>query len=119
MVVVRSFTTTGKRSGRKKRKGSWFVYVLIHTTFSTQRAHARYRSRFGIESSYRCMRQLRIRSNSRNPAIPVSQGTLRFLFMALGLILVNVWLLLRFCFCQLPKQGRSGRPLDTRFRRAL
>ncbi len=56
------------------------------------------------------MRQLRIRSNSRNPAM-------RFLFMALGLILVNVWLLLRFSFCQLPKQGRSGRPLDeARFR---
>jgi hypothetical protein len=56
------------------------------------------------------MRQLRIRSNSRNPAM-------RFLFMALGLILVNVWVTLRFRFCQLPRQGRSGRPLDeARFR---
>ncbi len=104
VAVVRSFTRTGKR-GKEKKKASWFVYVLIHNPFSTQQAHARYRSRFGIESSYRCMQQLRVRSNSRNPVM-------RFLFMALGLILVNVWLLLRFRFCQLPKQGCAGRPLD-------
>ncbi len=51
------------------------------------------------------MRQLRIRTNSRNPAM-------RFLFMALGLILVNVWLCLRFCFTQIPQRGRAGRPLN-------
>ncbi len=100
----------GQRGEKKRRKASWFIYVLIHSKFSPQQAHGRYRSRFGIESSYRSMRQLRVRSNSRNPA-------LRFLFMALGLILVNVWIALRFCFCQLPRRGRAGRPLDeARFR---
>jgi hypothetical protein len=96
VAVVRSFTHKGERGGKKRRKARWFIYVLIHSKFSPQQAHARYRSRFGIESSYRCMRQLRIRSNSRNPAM-------RFLFMALGLILVNVWVTLRFRFCQIPR----------------
>ncbi len=110
VAVVRSFTHKGKRGDKKRRKARWFIYLLIHSKFKAQQAHARYRSRFGIESSYRSMRQLRIRSNSRNPAM-------RFLFMALGLILVNVWLALRFRFCQIPRQGRSGRPLDeARFR---
>jgi hypothetical protein len=110
VAVVRSFVRKGKRGAKPQRTARWFVYVLIHNDFSAQQAHARYRYRFGIESSYRSMRQLRIRSNSRNPAM-------RFLFMALGLILVNVWLCLRFRFCQLPRRGRSGRPLDeARFR---
>lgn len=104
VAVVRSFTQTGKRGRKSKRKARWFVYVLIHTSVSAQQAHGRYRSRFGIESSYRLMRQLRIKTNSRNPAM-------RFLFMALGLIRVNVWLCLRFRFTQLPRRGRTGRPL--------
>ncbi len=99
---MRSFK--GRRGKKKRRKARWFIYVLIHSKFKAQQAHGRYRSRFGIESSYRSMRQLRIRSNSRNPAM-------RFLFLALGLILVNVWIALRFHFCQIPRQGRSGRPL--------
>jgi hypothetical protein len=110
VAVVRSFTHKGKRGGKKRRKARWFIYVLIHCKLKAQQAHGRYRSRFGIESSYRCMRQLRIRSNSRNPAR-------RFLFMALGLILVNGWVTLRFRFCQLPRRGRAGRSLDeARFR---
>jgi hypothetical protein len=88
VAVVRSFTHKGKRGKKKRRQARWFIYVLIHSKLKAQQAHGRYRSRFGIESSYRCMRQLRIRSNSRNPAM-------RFLFMALGLILVNVWVTLR------------------------
>jgi hypothetical protein len=37
--------------------------------------------------------------------------------MALAFILVNLWVLLRFLFCQLPQRGRRGRPLDEqRFR---
>ena len=91
VAVMRSFIQTGKRGRRKKRKASWFLYVLIHITFKPQHMHSRYRRRFGIESSYRLMRQLRVRTNSRNPAM-------RFLFTALGLILVNVWLCLRFSF---------------------
>lgn len=110
IAVVRSYTHTGQRGQRKQGKAAWFLYVLIHLTLSPQAAHARYRYRFGIESSYRLMRQLRARTNSRNPV-------LRFLFMALAFILLNLWLHLRFRFCQIPKRGRAGRSLDeARFR---
>ena len=43
-----------------------------------------YRKRFGIETSYRQMHEARIRTTTRNPL-------LRFLFVAIALILRNVW----------------------------
>jgi putative transposase len=110
VAVVRSYTHTGQRGQSKQRKAAWFLYVLIHLKLSSQAVHARYRYRFGIEASYRQMCQVRARTTSRKPV-------LRFLFMALGFILLNLWLLLRFRFCQRPKRGRAGRPLDeARFR---
>ena len=105
VAVVRCYKKTGKRGQAKKLKGSWCLYVLINLELQPEQCHGRYRRRFGIESSYRLMRQLRIRSNSRNPAM-------RFLYMALGLILVNVWRWLKFRFTQLPRRGRAGRVLD-------
>lgn len=110
VAVVRAYTHTGQRGQPKQRQATWFLYVLIHLSLAPQATHARYRYRFGIESSYRQMRQLRARTNSRNPV-------LRFLFMALAFILLNLWLHLRFRFCQIPKRGRHGRSLDElRFR---
>lgn len=112
VVVVRSYTHTGQRGQPKSRKATWFLYVLIHLSLSPQAVHARYRYRFGIESSYRQMRQLRARTNSRNPV-------LRFLFMALAFILLNIWLVLRSRFCQSPQRGGTGRSFDeARFRLA-
>lgn len=104
VAVVRCFKRTGKR-GQAKNHGSWLLYVLINLKLKPEHCHGRYRRRFGIESSYRLMRQLRLRSNSRNPAM-------RFLYMALGLILVNIWQRLKFRFTQLPRTGRAGRALD-------
>jgi len=66
---------------------------------------ADYRERILLESSYRCMRQVRLPTTSRNPAW-------RFVFMALGFLLVNVWITLRFLYCQIPRRARAGRPLD-------
>ena len=43
-----------------------------------------YRKRFGIETSYRQMRQARIYTCTRNPH-------LRLFFLAIGLILRNLW----------------------------
>jgi Transposase DDE domain len=105
VAVVRSYTHTSQRGQPKQRKAAWFLYVLIHLTLSPQAVHARYRYRFGIEASYRQMRQVRARTTSRNPV-------LRFLFMALGFILLNFWLALRFRFCQRPSRGRAGHSLD-------
>ena len=93
-----------------KRTEHWFAYVLIHTKPPLKKIFQLYRRRFAIESSYRTMRQLRVRTNSRNPMM-------RFIYMALGFILVNVWVYLKFLFTQVPKRGPKGRSLDdSRFR---
>jgi hypothetical protein len=105
IAVVRAYTQTGERGQAKKRQARWFLYVLIHLKLSPQTVHARYRYRFGIESSYRLLRQMRVYTNSRNPA-------LRFFFMALALILLTIWLCLRFRFCQRPKRGKQESSLD-------
>jgi len=89
----------------QKRTEQWFAYVLIHTKPPLKKIFQLYRHRFAIESSYRLMRQLRVRSNSRNPMM-------RFIYMALGFILVNIWVCLQFLFTQVPKRGRNGRTLD-------
>ena len=75
----------------RKQKRTWLVYVLIHLDWSAKQAQQRYRRRFGIESSYRQLGQVRAHTNSRNVA-------LRFFYLALALVLLNVWIYLR-CVC--------------------
>jgi len=75
----------------KKRRRTWLVYVIIHLDWSAKKTQQRYRHRFGIESSYRQLGELRAHTNSRNVA-------LRFFFLALALLLVNIWTYLR-CHC--------------------
>jgi IS4 transposase len=67
------------------------VYVIIHLDWSAKKVQWRYRHRFGIESSYRQLGELRAYTNSHNVA-------LRFFFLALDLLLVNIWTYLR-CAC--------------------
>lgn len=85
----------------------WMIFALIGGDLTPQQVRDQYRRRFGIESSYRQLRQVRIRTNTRNPA-------LRFIYMALALLLTNIWCLLRFRYCQLPGRGCTGRPVDPR-----
>jgi len=63
------------------------------------RIRRRYRRRFGIESSYRLLEQVRARTTSPNPA-------LRFLLMGVALLIVNMWLRLQWLFLRLPGRGR-------------
>lgn len=45
---------------------------------------------------------------------------LRFVYLALALVLRNVWVTLRFAYCQLLRRGRAGRsvnPLPFKLRR--
>lgn len=78
-----------KKTGKQRR--TWLVYVLVHLDWSARKAHQRYRRRFGIESSYRQLGQVRAFTNSRNVA-------LRFFYLALALLLLNIWTFLR-CIC--------------------
>jgi putative transposase len=85
-----------KRTGKSER--TWLVYVLIHLDWSAKKAQQRYRRRFGIESSYRQLGQVRAHTNSRNPA-------LRFFYLALALLLMDIWTFLRCACSRLMAQG--------------
>jgi len=81
----------------KQRK--WLVFVLIHLAWTPRQVYHNYRRRFGIEASYRSLRQVKVLTNSRNPA-------LRFFFLGLGLLIQNVWVLARWLFTRRPSKGR-------------
>jgi hypothetical protein len=103
LLVCRVFTTA-RRTGRHVRKAAWLVFVQIHLALSPRYARHLYRSRFGIETSYRCEGQVRGWTTAKNPAY-------RFVLIALAFVLLNVWVRLRWLFTQVPQRG--GRWLDT------
>jgi hypothetical protein len=78
----------GFRRHRHRKDGKQVRQKLLFAAWriggSPTAIRERYRKRFGIESSYRQMRQARIYTCTRQPH-------LRLLFVALGLILRNVW----------------------------
>ena len=66
-VVVKKYS-----KGRYKRKGvRWFAYAVAGLPKSVEphQVFEMYRQRFGIETSYRQMNQVRARTTSRNPVI--------------------------------------------------
>lgn len=102
LLVCRVFTTA-RRTGRHERRADWLVFVQIPLALSPRYARHLYRSRFGIETSYRCEGQVRGWTTAKNPAY-------RFVLIALAFVLLNVWLHLRWLFTQVPRRG--GRWLD-------
>ena len=104
VAVCRVFTTA-RRTRRLKRRAEWLLFILIHLQISPRYARQLYRSRFGIETSYRCTGQVRGWTTAQNPAY-------RFVLVALAFVLLNVWVHLRWIFTQVPHQGR--RWLDTK-----
>jgi putative transposase len=103
LLVCRVFTTA-RRTGRHVRQADWLVFVQIHLALSPRYARHLYRSRFGIETSYRCEGQVRGWTTAKNPAY-------RFVLIALAFVLLNVWIHLRWLFTQVRQRG--GRWLDT------
>ena len=85
------------KSKRKQRK--WLAFVLVNLDWTPHQVFTKYRRRFGIEASYRLLRQVKLLTNSRNPA-------LRFFFLGLGLLMQNVWVLARWLFTRRPGKGR-------------
>lgn len=79
------------RDKKGKRRVHWFIYALhrLPTTVTLIDVYTWYRRRFGIETSYRQMNQVRARTTSRQPA-------LRLLLVGLAFILVNLYVQLRF-----------------------
>jgi hypothetical protein len=80
---------TLKRQRKSERfKRTWLLFIVIHLDWSAKQVQQRYRRRFGIEASYRQLGQVRAHTTSRNPA-------LRFFFLALALLLIDLWVFLR------------------------
>lgn len=84
------------RTRAKRRDGSykwvWLVYVLLNVLDLTPRqVRKAYRRRFGIESSYRLLEQVRGKTTARNAA-------LRFLWMGIALLIGNIWIALHWKF---------------------
>jgi hypothetical protein len=72
-----------------------------------------YRTRFGIEASYRQVHQAKIKTSSRNPV-------LRLLFVGVALILRNVWVWLHAEVVAQPRRGgRHLRAASLRLNRML
>jgi IS4 transposase len=67
-----------------KQKTQKLLFAVWRVRGSPTEIRERYRTRFGIETSYRQMRQARIYTCTRNPH-------LRLFFVAVALILRNVW----------------------------
>lgn len=97
VMVVRTWSK--RRDGT--RKWAWLIYVLIHVPDLTARqVRKAYRRRFGIESSYRLLEQVRGRTTSHNAA-------LRFLWMGMALLIGNIWIALHWTF--LRRRGSGPR----------
>lgn len=71
-----------RKDGKPVRQKLLFAAWRVHG--SPTEIRERYRKRFGIETSYRQMRQARIYTCTRNPR-------LRLVFVAVALILRNLW----------------------------
>ena len=100
VAVCRVFTTA-KRTGRAARRADWMVFIVLQLDWPPKQIRQAYRRRFGIESSYRCARQVRGWTTSPNPAY-------RFLLIALSFFLLNVWSQLRWQWAQVPRRGHRA-----------
>jgi putative transposase len=89
-------TLVPNKSGKRRRK--WLAFIIIELDWTPEKVHHEYRRRFGIECSYRLMRRVRAMTTSRNPAV-------RFFLLAVGMILVNAWVFLRWEFARLLAPG--------------
>lgn len=86
--------------GRYSRHGvKWFAYAVagLPAGSAPRQVFELYRQRFGIETSYRQMNQVRARTTSRNPA-------LRLLLIGLAFILINLYVALRASLMSWPAQ---------------
>jgi hypothetical protein len=93
-VVCRNYAGKWKRHGRQSLVyASWGIgrrsYAWVAET---------YRTRFGIETSYRQMNQGRIRTSTRRPL-------LRLLYVGIALVLRNVWVWLHWEVLSTPRRG--------------
>jgi len=86
--------------GRYGRHGAYhFAYVIIgNVKMDPHQVFEVYRRRFGIETSYRLMNTMRARTTSVSV-------TLRLFYVALALLLLNLWSYVKWHFLFVPSRG--------------
>lgn len=94
VVLVRTWET---RKG--KRVSRWLGFVVLRWRAEPRTIRQMYRRRFGIESSYRLLEQVRIVTSSRCSAW-------HFFFIAVALLLLMAWNLLQWRYTARWRQGR-------------
>ena len=97
-VCVASKDYLHEKTGKNHRKKLLFAISKVRLTWREIREL--YRKRFGIETTYRQMNEARIKTCTRDPR-------LRLLFVAIALVLRNVWVWIHF---QLAKRKSSEEP---------
>jgi hypothetical protein len=107
----------GYRRHRNPKDGKQRRQKLLFATWrvkgSPTEIRQRYRMRFGIETSYRQMRQARIHTCTRNPH-------LRLVFVAVALILRNLWVWIHLTHLAEGDRGNPTMHLERlRFKRML
>jgi putative transposase len=102
-VCVKCRNLRGER-GKHGRQALVYAYGGGLKPGSYRWVKETYRSRFAIETTYRQLGQARIRTSTRDPL-------LRFLYVAVALILRNVWVWLHWQV--LAERRRGGRRVDT------
>lgn len=101
-VCIKCRNRRGER-GRRGREALVYAYGGGLRPSSYRWVQQTYRSRFGIETSYRQMNQARIRTCTRDPL-------LRLLYVGIALVLRNVWVWLHWE--RLATRRRGGRRLN-------
>lgn len=86
-ICVASKQYTHKKTGKRRTKK--LIYAVWKVRRTPKDIREAYRTRFGIETSYRQMNEARIKTCTRDPA-------LRLLFVGVALVLRNVWVWLHF-----------------------
>jgi len=86
--------------GRYKRRGLYrFAYIVIgELKMHPLQVYHEYRRRFGIETSYRLMNLVRVRTTSKSP-------TLRLFYVGLALTMLNLWVFVKWAFVSRPRRG--------------
>jgi hypothetical protein len=83
----------------------WYAFAVFDTRAQPKQVYEMYRLRFGIESSYRMMNQVRARTCSRKPS-------LRLLLAGIAFTILNSWSFIRWNWLGQPRRG--GRLVDGR-----
>ena len=98
LTVTMAVVATCVPGKDKKRRRKWLLFVVVGLDWQPHTVYRRYRYRFGIESSYRILRRVRVKTSAQNPA-------LRFFLLGFSLLLVNIWAFLRWFVARIIAPG--------------